>query len=69
MPESTLYEQDIIAWANEQAMLGDEEWQEEIWADAVADAMAEAGLDDLPERCPWQPAQVLDPEWLPPSRP
>jgi hypothetical protein len=48
------------------AMLGDPEWREEIWADAVVSAMAEAGLDDLPQDCPWPVAQVLDPDWFPP---
>jgi len=49
------------------AVLRDPEWQEEMWGDAVVAAMAETGIEDLPQTCPWTVAEVLDPEWLPPS--
>jgi hypothetical protein len=45
--------------------LTDPQWQQEMWVDAVTAASAEAGLDDLPETCPWTTEQILDPEWLP----
>jgi hypothetical protein len=49
-----------------QGSLNDPEWRADAWGDAVALAMAEARLDDLPQDCPWPVAQILDPDWLPP---
>lgn len=48
-----------------QPMLHDAEWQEEIWADTVAQAAQETGLDSFPACCPWTSGQVLNPDWLP----
>lgn len=48
-----------------QPMLHDAEWQEEIWADALAQAAYETGLNSFPAECPWTIEQLLDPEWLP----
>jgi hypothetical protein len=47
--------------------LSDPDWCADAWGDAVAAATAEAGLDDLPQDCPWAVGQVLDPDWLPES--
>ncbi|WP_295445700.1 DUF29 domain-containing protein [uncultured Thiodictyon sp.] len=46
-------------------MLTDPDWQEEIWADALAACAAETGLVTLPLTCPWSFAQVLTLDWLP----
>ena len=40
-------------------------WLEGVWADAVARAVDETGLDLFPEACPWTVAQVLDPGFQP----
>ena len=49
-----------------QTVLSDEDWNAEIWADAVALAATETGLADFPEGCPWSfQGQVLRGEWLP----
>lgn len=49
-----------------QPVLTDEDWQSEIWADAVAQAASETGLADFPENCPWSiQAEVLQDDWLP----
>ncbi|MBB1074712.1 DUF29 domain-containing protein [Rhodoferax sp. 4810] len=47
------------------AMLRDPDWWEEMWADAVAAAIAETGLNIFPEHCAWTPNEILTPEWLP----
>jgi hypothetical protein len=49
--------------------LRDQGWWEEVWADAVADATAETGLGGLPVACPWQPDEILAPDWLPDDGP
>ncbi len=49
-----------------QPVLTDEDWQSEIWVDAVVQAASETGLADFPESCPWSlRAEVLQDEWLP----
>jgi hypothetical protein len=48
-----------------QAILRDRGWWEETWADAVAAATMETGLDVFPEHCPWAASLILDPDWLP----
>ncbi|MBK1693148.1 hypothetical protein CKO09_00110 [Chromatium weissei] len=47
------------------AMLRDVDWWEEIWADAIAAAIAETGLEIFPENCSWTSSEILTPEWLP----
>jgi len=49
-----------------QPVLTDDDWQAEIWADAVVQAASETGLADFPDSCPW-PIQgdVLQDGWLP----
>lgn len=47
------------------AMLREEDWWREIWADAVASAAHETGLDVFPDACPWSTDLVLDEEWWP----
>lgn len=39
--------------------LDNEDWLEGVWADAVARAIEETGLDRFPEDCPWSVEQVL----------
>ena len=45
--------------------LVDPEWNEIVWADAVRQASDETGLRDLPEVCPWDLKQILDPGFIP----
>ena len=45
--------------------LADPNWQEGVWADAVAKAIDETGLDSFPEDCPWKIEQILSPEFYP----
>ncbi len=40
-------------------------WLEGVWADAVARAVEETGIDLFPETCPWTVPQVLDPRFQP----
>ena len=42
--------------------LADADWQEDIWLDAISEAVKETGLSqsDFPETCPWPFAQVFD---------
>ena len=49
-----------------QPMLTSENWQGEIWSDAVALAASETGLANFPDDCPWSLEQeVLLETWLP----
>ena len=43
-----------------QAVMGDRDWQEDIWLDALLEARKEAELaeEDLPETCPWAMEQA-----------
>lgn len=45
--------------------LGNPTWLEGVWADGVARAVDETGLDLFPEDCPWTMEQVLSPFFLP----
>ena len=45
--------------------LCDLNWQEGVWADAIAKAIDETGLDLFPENCPWEIDQVLSPDFYP----
>jgi hypothetical protein len=45
--------------------LGDAKWLSTVWADAVAQAIAETGIGEFPEECPWTVAAVLSEGWLP----
>jgi len=47
------------------AALADANWLEGAWADAVAKAADETGLDVFPEDCPWTVEQVLSADYLP----
>ncbi|CAK0776766.1 conserved hypothetical protein [Gammaproteobacteria bacterium] len=47
------------------SMLSDVEWQEEIWADAVAHASEVTGLSHFPQTCPWTTQEILNQAWLP----
>ena len=45
--------------------LNDSDWLAKIWADAVARAIDETGLDVFPESCAWTTEQILNQEFLP----
>ncbi len=45
--------------------LGSNDWFEGVWADAVAKAIEETGLDLFPEDCPWSVEQILSREFYP----
>lgn len=45
--------------------LTETKWWNGVWADAVAQATDETGIDTLPEVCPWSEAEVLGEGWLP----
>ena len=47
------------------AVLRQDRWFAAVWADAVAKAADETGLEGFPETCPWYVEQCLDPEFLP----
>jgi len=41
-------------------------WLDMVWARALAQAVAETGLDCFPDACPWMmDDEVLNPGWLP----
>ncbi len=40
-------------------------WVEGVWADAVTKAVAETGLAEFPEDCPWSIAQALAADFYP----
>jgi len=48
-----------------QRIMDDGDWVAEVWADAVAKAVEETGLDVFPDECRWQMADVLREDWLP----
>ncbi|HZK99756.1 MAG TPA: DUF29 domain-containing protein [Caulobacteraceae bacterium] len=43
----------------------DAEWWQVVWTDAATKAFDDAGLQEIPEACPWSPDQILDPDFLP----
>lgn len=45
--------------------LSDEDWKKVVWSKALAQAVAETGLDDFPDECPWTNDQVMNPEFFP----
>lgn len=47
------------------ASLSRPHWLVGVWADAVASAASETGLDDLPVNLPWTMEQVLDGDFFP----
>lgn len=47
------------------ADVADPDWFQDIWSDAKAKTFEETSLEDLPEDCPWSPAQILDMDFLP----
>ena len=50
------------------AKLGDSEWWEVIWGDAVYQAARETGLDIFPEESLWPVEDILSDAWLPSDR-
>jgi len=45
--------------------LGNEIWFEGVWADALASAIDETGLEGFPEDCQWSVEQMLDAAFYP----
>ncbi|WP_295879060.1 DUF29 domain-containing protein [uncultured Thiohalocapsa sp.] len=45
--------------------LRDPDWWTDAWDDAVVKALADTGLEELPDACPWSLDQILAPDWLP----
>ena len=45
--------------------LKSDDWLEGVWADGVAKAAEETGLDLFPEDCPWSVEQILSREFYP----
>lgn len=45
--------------------LHDTDWLDKIWADSVAKAGDETGLDVFPESCSWTVEQILNQEFFP----
>lgn len=45
--------------------LSDKSWLDDVWADAVARAIEETGMDSFPEESPWAMAEVIETGWLP----
>lgn len=45
--------------------LTESRWWDNVWADAVAQATSETGIDTLPEVCPWAVDEILNLAWLP----
>ncbi len=46
-------------------VLSHQPWQDDVWSDAIAQAISETGIDTLPEACPWAVAEILATGWLP----
>lgn len=57
----------LAATPSLKATLRDQEWQDDIWLDALKAAIAETGLDPavFPTASPWPIEQALDPEFWP----
>ncbi len=45
--------------------LGDTEWLDLVWDNAITQATSETGLDIFPESCPWDFEKILSPEFWP----
>lgn len=45
--------------------LGDSDWLDAIWSDAVTMAINETGMGGFPESCPWSIEDILSHDWLP----
>jgi hypothetical protein len=47
--------------------LDDPDWWADAWQDARLAVQKATGIeyDVFPETCPWQPSDILDPDWLP----
>ena len=57
----------IKATPSLKAVMRDQDWQEDVWLDALARASEETGLavEDFPDACPWTMEQAADPEFWP----
>ncbi len=45
--------------------LGQSDWWDWVWSDAVSIAVKETGLDCFPDSCPWDFEQIMNPEFWP----
>jgi hypothetical protein len=48
-----------------QASLSNANWFEGVWADALAAAIHDTGLNLFPEDCPWPASEILAPDFYP----
>ena len=57
----------IKATPSLKAVIRDNDWQEDMWLDALAQASSETGLamEDFPDACPWTMDQAADQEFWP----
>lgn len=55
----------ITLAASLKASLKNADWLSATWADAVAKAIDETGLDDFPEDLPWAVEEVLSQDFFP----
>jgi hypothetical protein len=57
----------IRATPSLKAVMGDPDWREDMWLDAVAQAQKETGLalEDLPAACPWTMEQAAERDFWP----
>ena len=45
--------------------MADPDWLEEVWEDGLSLALAETGIDELPEQQEWPVSRMLSPDFLP----
>ena len=45
--------------------IADDEWQEVVWAKAIAQAVSETDLDVFPDSNPWSDQQIMDVNFFP----
>ena len=47
------------------AKFSDGDWLDVVWAEAVAQAVSETGLDIFPDECPWTNEQIMGIDFYP----
>lgn len=45
--------------------LAQADWWQDVWEDAMVQAIQETGLTTFPATCPWSTGQILALDWLP----
>ena len=48
-----------------QSDLADNGWISDVWDDAAVVVAQETGVTELPAKCPWLIADVINAEWMP----